>query len=71
VTCATFYEWDLVCHHTYFSTHYCSFTAFVTMCEAYMGIEPHFNMCNYFFRSWLQQGLGAETAALGNVDIFF
>jgi hypothetical protein len=23
--------------------------AFVTMCEAYMGIEPHFNLWNYFF----------------------
>jgi hypothetical protein len=24
--------------------------AFVTLCEAYMGIEPHFNLWNYFFR---------------------
>jgi hypothetical protein len=23
--------------------------AFVTLCEAYMGIESHFNMWNYFF----------------------
>jgi hypothetical protein len=22
---------------------------FVTLCEAYMGIEPHFNLWNYFF----------------------
>jgi hypothetical protein len=37
--------------------------AFVTLCEAYMGIEPHFNLCNYF-RVRLQQGSG------GKVDIF-
>ena len=24
--------------------------AFVTLCEAYMGIEPHFDLWNYFFR---------------------
>jgi hypothetical protein len=23
--------------------------AFMTLCEAYMGIEPHFDLCNYFF----------------------
>jgi hypothetical protein len=23
--------------------------AFVTLCEAYMGIEPHFDLWNYFF----------------------
>jgi hypothetical protein len=28
--------------------------AFVTLCEAYMGIEPHFNLWNYFFRTWVQ-----------------
>ena len=44
--------------------------AFVTLCEAYMGIEPHFNLWNYFFCTWLQQASGAETAALSNVDIF-
>jgi hypothetical protein len=22
----------------------------LTLCEAYMGIEPHFNLWNYFFR---------------------
>jgi hypothetical protein len=43
---------------------------FVTLCEAYMGIEPHFNLWNYFFCARLQQGLGMKMAALGNVDIF-
>jgi hypothetical protein len=28
-------------------------TTFVTLCEAYMGIMPHFNLWNYFFRTWL------------------
>jgi hypothetical protein len=44
--------------------------AFVTMCEAYMVIEPHFNLWNYFFHAQLQQGSGTETTPLGNVDIF-
>jgi hypothetical protein len=42
----------------------------VTLCEAYMGIEPHFNLWNYFFRTWLQQGSGMEMVTLGSVDIF-
>jgi hypothetical protein len=25
--------------------------AFVTLCEAYMGIEPYFNLWNYFFHT--------------------
>jgi hypothetical protein len=28
--------------------------AFVTLCEAYMGIEPHLNLWNYFFCTRLQ-----------------
>jgi hypothetical protein len=27
--------------------------AFVTLGEAYMGIEPHFNLWHYFFRARL------------------
>jgi hypothetical protein len=44
--------------------------AFVTLCEPCMGVEPHFNLWNYFFRTRLQQGSSAEMVALGNVDIF-
>jgi hypothetical protein len=40
------------------------------VCEAYMGIESHFNLWNYFFHTRLQQGSGAEAVALGSVDIF-
>jgi hypothetical protein len=25
--------------------------AFLTLCEVYMGIEPYFNIWNYFFRA--------------------
>jgi hypothetical protein len=34
--------------------------AFMTLCEAYMGIEPHFNLWNYFFHACLWKGLGTE-----------
>jgi hypothetical protein len=44
--------------------------AFVTLCKPYIGIEPHFNLWNYFFCVGLQQGSGMEMSALGNVDIF-
>jgi hypothetical protein len=45
-------------------------TAFVTLCEAYIGIEPHFDLWNYFFRAWLQQGSKVEVAVLGTMDLF-
>jgi hypothetical protein len=35
--------------------------AFVTLCEAYMGIEPHFNLWNYFCAQ-LQQGSDVKAA---------
>jgi hypothetical protein len=44
--------------------------AFVTLWEAYMRIEPHFDLWNYFFHTRLQQGLDAEVAVLGSMDIF-
>jgi hypothetical protein len=44
--------------------------AFMTLCETYMGIEPHFNLWNYFFHARLQQGSNAEVVVLGSVDIF-
>jgi hypothetical protein len=44
--------------------------AFVILYKAYMRIEPHFNLWNYFFHAWLQQGSGVEEAVLGSVDIF-
>jgi hypothetical protein len=44
--------------------------AFVTLCEAYMGIEPHFDLWKYFFRTRLWQGLDMEAAVWGSVDMF-
>jgi hypothetical protein len=38
--------------------------AFVTLCEANMVIEPHFNLWNYFFHGRLQQGLDVESVTL-------
>jgi hypothetical protein len=43
--------------------------AFVTLCEAYMGIESHFNMWNYFFHIQLHLDSSMETAVWGFVDI--
>jgi hypothetical protein len=44
--------------------------AFVTLCEAYMGIEPHFNLWNHFFWVLLLQGSAVEAVILGGVDIY-
>jgi hypothetical protein len=44
--------------------------AFVTLCKAYMGIEPHFNLWNYFFRIWLWPGSDAEVVVWGYADIY-
>jgi hypothetical protein len=43
--------------------------AYVTMCDSYMRIEPHFNLWNYF-RARLRQDPGVEAMVLGGVDIF-
>jgi hypothetical protein len=45
-------------------------SAIVTLCEAYIGIEPHFNLWNYLFHVRLQQHSGVEAVTFGNVDIF-
>jgi hypothetical protein len=44
--------------------------AFVILCKAYMGIEPLFNLFNYFFCVWLWLDSGAEAAVWGSMDIF-
>jgi hypothetical protein len=43
---------------------------FVMLCKAYMGIVPHFDLWNYFFRARLQQGLDGEASVMGSADIF-
>jgi hypothetical protein len=39
--------------------------AFITLCEAYMGIEPHFDLWSYFF--WIRslKNSGEELTASG------
>jgi hypothetical protein len=44
--------------------------AFVTLCKGYMGIEPDFNLWNYFFRAQLQPGSDEEAIVWG-VDISY
>jgi hypothetical protein len=44
--------------------------AFMNLCEAYMGIEPHFDLWNYFFRAWLLPGSDTEAVVWGGVDFF-
>jgi hypothetical protein len=44
--------------------------AFMNLCEAYMGIEPHFDQWNYFFYTRSQQGSDVEVVVLGSVDVF-
>jgi hypothetical protein len=43
---------------------------FLTLCKAYMGIEPHFNLWSHFFRAHLLLGSVAEAAVLGGVDVY-
>jgi hypothetical protein len=43
--------------------------AFVTLCEAYMGIKPHFDLWNHFFHVQLLKGSGAKAKVLGGMDI--
>jgi hypothetical protein len=43
--------------------------AFMTMCEAYIGIEPPLNLWSHFFRAQLRPKLGTGATSLGSVDI--
>jgi hypothetical protein len=41
----------------------------MTLCEAYIWIEPLLNLWSHFFRVRLQQDSGAGAASMGSVDI--
>jgi hypothetical protein len=41
----------------------------VTLCETYMGIEPHLHLWNHFLHTWLLLGSGVEEAVLGGMEI--
>jgi hypothetical protein len=43
--------------------------AFVTLCEAYIGIEHPLNMWNHIFQTWLWHDSCAGASSLGSVDI--
>jgi hypothetical protein len=45
-------------------------TALVTLCKAYIGIKPHFDMWNHFFHVRPLQGSGIEVVDFGGVDIY-
>jgi hypothetical protein len=66
--CSLLQFYDLEPHHLT-PSGILHMAAFVTLCKAYMGIDPHFNLWNYFFSARLQQGSDTEMAALGSVDI--
>jgi hypothetical protein len=44
--------------------------AFVTLCEAYMGVKPHFNQWNFFFRIRLRPGSDTEAGRMAERMVF-
>jgi hypothetical protein len=44
--------------------------AFVTLCEAYMGIEPHFNLWNYLFHIRLWSNSDTAAMVWGCAEIY-
>jgi hypothetical protein len=81
VACSAFYEYgfgvpphrflhlvlQFYCLELHHLTHsgILHIAVFVTLCEAYMGIEPHFNLWSYFFRVRLWPDSDAEAAVWG------
>jgi hypothetical protein len=61
--------YGLELHHL-FPSWVLHMAAFATLCEAYMWIDPHFDLWNYFIRIRLPQGSGVEAAILGSVYIY-
>jgi hypothetical protein len=41
----------------------------MTLCEAYIGIEPPLNLWSHFFKARLRHDSGTGVASLGSVDI--
>jgi hypothetical protein len=66
--CSLLWSYGLELHHLA-PSWILHMVAFITLCEAYIGIEPHFNLWSYFFRAQLRQGSDVETTAVGSVDI--
>jgi hypothetical protein len=85
VVCAAFYEWGfrapmhqfrrsllqpygLELHHLT-PSRILHMVVFVTLCEAYIGIEPPLNLWSHFFWIQLWQDLGAGAVSVGSVDV--
>jgi hypothetical protein len=43
--------------------------AFVTLCDAYIGIEPALNLRSHFFQALLRHDSGGGATFMGSVDI--
>jgi hypothetical protein len=66
--CSLLWSYGLEMHHLT-PSGILHVAAFVTLCEAYIGIEPPFNLWSHFFRAQLRHYMGAGVASLGSVDI--
>jgi hypothetical protein len=85
VVCAAFFEWgfglpphQFLCsllrsygleQHHLTSSGILHMAAFVTLCEAYIGIEPLLKLWSHFFEDQLWPNLGMGAASLDSVDI--
>jgi hypothetical protein len=85
VACAAFYEWGFgLPSHRFLHSVLRSYglelhhltpsgilhaVAFVTLCEAFLGVEPPLNLWSHFFRVRLWHDSGAGAVSLGSVDI--
>jgi hypothetical protein len=45
-------------------------SAFVSLCDAYMRIDPHFHLWNHFIHTRLLLGSGKEATVLGGMDSY-
>jgi hypothetical protein len=85
VACAAFYEWGfgfpshrflrsllrsygLELHHLT-PSRILHVAAFLTLCEAFLWVEPPLNLWSHFFQVLLRPNLGVGVASLGSVDI--
>jgi hypothetical protein len=84
VACVAFYEWGfgLPSHRFLYSLlqsyglelHHLTpsgilhVAVFVTLCDAFLGVEPPMNLWSHFFRVWLWHDSGTGVASQGSLD---
>jgi hypothetical protein len=66
--CMLLQFYDLELHH-FTPSGILHIAAFMALCEGYMGIEPHFDLFNYFFHIRLRLGSATEAAVWDSVGI--